>query len=75
MIKVEYGLPKGELNKRYLQLFDEDLPDMDYKWKQIYEEMSRQYPEPVQNIPTEIKDILIAGFPTLVDIFISYLNC
>ena len=25
MIKVEYGLPKGELNSRYLLLFNPDL--------------------------------------------------
>ena len=74
MIKVEYGLPKRELNKRYLQLFDTDLSVMDHEWKQIHENISYLYPNLNYSIPSNIQDLLIADFPTLVDIFLSYLK-
>ena len=72
MIKVEYVLPKSELNKRYLQLFDSELSTMDLEWKRLRNDIGKQYS--VSNIPADIRDILIADYSTLVDIYLSYLN-
>lgn len=68
MIKVEYGLPKSELNKRYLKLFD--LSVMDAEWKTIRAKIAKQYS--VRKIPADIQDILLANFPKLVEIFQTY---
>jgi hypothetical protein len=67
MIKVEYGLPKGELNSRYLLLFNPELVHMDQVWKDILVKIGKQYS--TANIPTDIRKILTADYPTLVDIF------
>lgn len=72
MIKVEYGLPNSELNRRYLQLFDSELSTMDREWKRLRNEIGKLYS--VSNIPADIRDILIADYSTLVDIYLSYLN-
>ncbi len=72
MIKVEYGLPKGELNSRYLLLFNPELVHMDQVWKDILVKIGKQYS--TANIPTDIRKILTADYPTLVDIFQKYIS-
>lgn len=68
MIKVEYGLPKDELNRRYLQLFD--LGPMGYAWQQIRRRLTGR--KGLSKIPVSLNDILTANYPKLVDIFQVY---
>lgn len=70
MIKVVYGLPKSELNSRYLQLFD--IGPMNYEWQQIRGRIANQYS--VVKIPLAISEILTADYPKLVDIFQTYIG-
>lgn len=69
MIKVVYGLPKDELNARYLALFD-NLRAMDFEWQQIRAKIANQYS--LRIIPLAISEILTADYPKLVDIFQTY---
>jgi len=41
MIKMVYGLPKSELNTRYLSLFD--IGAMNYQWQQIRNKIAKYY--------------------------------
>lgn len=72
MIKVEYGLPKIELNKRYLKLFETDLSAMVNEWRRIRGTIGGRYS--VRSIPADIRDILTADYNKLVNIYVTYLN-
>ena len=72
MIKVEYGLPKIELNKRYLKLFNTDLSAMNKEWRRIRGAIGRRHS--VRSIPANIRDILTADYNKLVNIYLTYLN-
>lgn len=70
MIKVQYGLPKSELNRRYLLLYD--IVSMENEWQQIRGKIAKQYS--VAKIPVNLSEILTAEYPKLVDIFQNYLG-
>ena len=74
MIKMEYNLPKKDLNERYItHLFGKKLKEIKKSWKDLRREIEDTCGA-IDKIPKNIRDILTADYSKLVDIFRAYLN-
>ena len=74
MIKMEYNLPKKDLNERYItHLFGKKLKEIKKSWKDLRREIEDTCGA-IDKIPKNIRDILTEDYSKLVDIFRAYLN-
>lgn len=74
MIKMEYNLPKKDLNERYIiHLFGNNLKEINKSWKKLHCKIKKTCGA-IDDIPEDISDILTADYSKLVDIFRAYLN-
>ncbi len=74
MIKMEYNLPKKDLNERYItHLFGKKLKEINKSWEDLRREIEDTCGA-IDDIPEDISDILTADYSKLVDIFQTYLN-
>ena len=67
---MEYNLSIEELNRRYKNIFKDELTDMEQSWKELHRKIEGTCG--AIDIPDDISDILTADYPELVDMFLIY---